>query len=291
MFSIKLKYQKIKSLMHLDKQVAKSQARLFFLNKNHVNSDLITCQSSSVIVSLTTYGPRINEVFLTIESIGFQSKKPRRVILWLDEDEFNIDTLPNTLKKQQDRGLEILFCKNYKSYKKLIPTLKIDSYSSIITIDDDILYPYYFIDELIMESKKYPKTIIGYRCHKIKLSNGKPLPYKKWEYETKDTIPSELILPTGVGGIYYPRECFNDEWVNDEKFMKLSPTADDLWFKVMSIRSGLKSKKVDREINFDMEFLDLDTYQDMGLVKLNCSRKDLNSTQFSNLINHYKISF
>lgn len=110
------------------------------LNTNKIGIDkLFSINNSKVIVSLTTYNKRIYDVYLAIESIMQQTVKPSKIILWLDENEFRPDNIPNSLILQQKRGLEIRFCANIKSYKKLIPTLKNYSNDIIITIDDDVI--------------------------------------------------------------------------------------------------------------------------------------------------------
>lgn len=105
-----------------------------FLGKNNGDRELI--------VSLTSYGCRVNSVALTIESIFQQTVKPNRIILWLSSDEFLcLEDLPYSLRKLQERGLDILFCEDIRSFKKLIPTIKLYPEADILTIDDDVLYP------------------------------------------------------------------------------------------------------------------------------------------------------
>ena len=77
-----------------------------------------------IIISLTSYGKRIYDVYLTIESLMRQTIKPNKIILWLAEDEFSLDNIPQTLKNIQKRGLTIEFCEDIRSYKKLVPALK-----------------------------------------------------------------------------------------------------------------------------------------------------------------------
>src|SRR5690554_7292875 len=70
-----------------------------------------------VILSLTTYNKRIFDVALTIESLFQQTIKANRIILWLAEDEFMGRDLPVKLTKLIDRGLEIRYCEDLKSYR------------------------------------------------------------------------------------------------------------------------------------------------------------------------------
>jgi len=199
---------------------------------------------NEIIVSLTTYGTRLFDVYLTIESIMQQSCKPNKIVLWLS-DELSDIILPKTLQNQQERGLEINFCKDIRSYTKLIPTIKKYPDSIIITIDDDALYHFDLVENLIIEHKKYPKLIIGCRIHRMKLkSKNKLKKYNSWisRYSGYDVSP--LNFPTGVGGVLYPPNCFNEEVFNEEVFLDICKYADDVWFKAMALYNGTMSKRI-----------------------------------------------
>ena len=82
-------------------------------------------------------------------------------------------------------GLKILFCKNLKSYNKIIHTLKIRKNNYIITFDDDIIYNEKSIEFLIKKSKQYTTAIIANRIHKIVLDNNHlPIEYKNWKWNS-----------------------------------------------------------------------------------------------------------
>ncbi|MBO7433900.1 MAG: hypothetical protein J6U13_09150 [Salinivirgaceae bacterium] len=194
-----------------------------------------------VIVSLTTFGERIHNVHLAIESIMQGTIKPNKIVLWLAEDEFKGKTLPRTLLLQQKRGLEIEYCKDVKSFNKLIPSLIKYPDACIITIDDDVMYEYDIVERLINSHKMYSNTICACRMHRIILEQGMPINYMKWNLCISDNDCSALNFPTGVGGILYPPHCFNSEVFNSEVFMKICPKADDIWFYAMALINGTKS--------------------------------------------------
>ena len=73
------------------------------------NQCKITDDEGRVTVSLTSYGERVHDVHLVIESMGRQTRKAREVVLWLDCEEFNADTIPVTLRRLVDRGLDVRF--------------------------------------------------------------------------------------------------------------------------------------------------------------------------------------
>jgi len=125
----------------------------------------------------------------------------------------------------------------------LIPTLKIvnDQEQLIITADDDVLYPQDWIEKLYTEHVQYPDCIICYRGRKITRDRkGKVLTYLKWKKTypslSKSLLgPSIDILPTGRDGVLYPRKIFNDQIFDEETFMVLAPSNDDIWFKAMDL--------------------------------------------------------
>ena len=106
------------------------QSKLLYENRANQLADLIfscNCQgvandkygNEKIIVSLTTYGKRIYDVALSIESIMQGSMKPNKIILWIDKS-WKGKGLPLALQRQQSRGLEINFCKDIRSYTKLV---------------------------------------------------------------------------------------------------------------------------------------------------------------------------
>ena len=137
---------------------------------NEIITAPIVNKERELIISFTTYNKRIHDVYLVVESIAQQTVKPNRLILWLDENEFTLETIPEVLKKQVERGLEIRFCPNYRSYKKLIPTLQCFPSANVITIDDDILYPVDMIRRLVEEHNRFPDCVIGHNAHQMKFN-------------------------------------------------------------------------------------------------------------------------
>ena len=195
-----------------------------------------------IIVSLTTFGERIHNVHLSIESIMQGTLKPNKIILWLAEDEFKEKKLPRTLLLQQRRGLEIAYCQDLKSYNKLIPTLLKYPGEAIITIDDDVIYEYDLVERLVNTHIDNPGTICSCRMHRIKLDlTNKPISYTKWDFCISDGKISPLNFPTGVGGVLYPPNSLASDVLNKDAINKLCPNADDIWFYAMALIKGTKS--------------------------------------------------
>lgn len=193
-----------------------------------------------IIVSLTSYGRRVSDtVYYTILSIFHQTVKPSRIILWLDNDNWNPNNIPTKLKRLVDKGLEVKFCDDIKSYKKLIPTLRLYPEAVIITADDDVIYSSKLIESLYTEYQKNPNVIQCTRAYKVRFINGQPLPYKDWEIAKLNSLESdEILFPIGFGGVLYPPHSLYEDICRNEIFMELAPQADDLWFWYMARLKG-----------------------------------------------------
>lgn len=197
-----------------------------------------------VIVSLTSYGKRIYDVALTIESIMQQSMKTNRIILWLD-DSFKGANLPPAIIKQQKRGLEIMFCKDIRSYTKLIPALRQFPSHAIVTIDDDALYDCNMMAQLISAYQGNPNQIHCCRAHRMLFDDDRHLlPYNSWMHDISEAGVHLHNFFTGVGGVLYPPHCFDDEVLAEGNFLNICPDADDVWFNAMAIKKGTPVNKV-----------------------------------------------
>ncbi|WP_317931189.1 hypothetical protein [Halioxenophilus sp. WMMB6] len=200
----------------------------------------------NIVVSLTSFGLRIEDVYLCIESLFSQSLKADHIVLWLSRENFPDERLPELLHKQQQRGLTINFVdEDFGPYKKYVYSFKQFPDSLIITVDDDILYPVEMIDMLYRGYLKAPQHIYCHRGHRI-VTNGKGgvKPYHAWEFGHVDSNPSLLTFPTGMGGVLYPPGSLHDDAFNAERFLALSPRADDIWLKAMSLKQGTKCVKI-----------------------------------------------
>ena len=251
-------------------------------NTSGISHDKIA--DKEVIISLTTYGERYKDVYITIESLMQQTVKANKIILWLDESYKEKPILP-VLKKQIDRGLEIRYCKDLGSYKKLIPCLKEFPESIIITVDDDVIYNIRTIEKLVSAYNNNPNFIYCNRMHRIKFDGIKVLPYKEWEKGIMDSQESIYNFPVGIGGVLYPPHCFNEEIFNEKFFLSQCPNGDDIWFKAMSLINNFPSKKAEESIIQD-DYLENDVLSSRGLQRLNV-KKNLNDTKFENVYNVY----
>ncbi|MBQ3403605.1 MAG: hypothetical protein IJG65_09605 [Synergistaceae bacterium] len=200
-----------------------------------------------LIVSLTTFPPRIRTVHITIRSLLMQDMKPNKIILWLAEDEFpgkNKD-LPAELLSLRKYGLEINYCENIRSYKKLIPTLRLYPEAEIVTADDDIYYRHNWLSSLYAEHVRHPEDICAHRITKFYIDDSGSFRIVGGGYEVYPR-PSFLHKFTGVGGVIYPLGCFHEDILRSEIFTEICTTNDDVWFWLMAVLTGRRIRVTEK---------------------------------------------
>ena len=241
---------------------------------------------ANIIVSLTTYGRRLQWVDLTIESIMQQTIKANKIVLWLGEKDFR-RPIPYSLRRMEERGLEIRETRDIRSYTKLIPSLIDYPNDIIITIDDDVLYDFELLDKMVSSYQNNPSNIHACRCHVMKYnSSGKLMPYNTWEMNSFDYSDKMNNFFTGVGGVLYPPACHDEDVCNVTVFERICPTADDVWFNAMARKKGTLIDKVPTKSTMGIDYIGNDAVEDMGLYNLNTKGKCLNDIQIKDVWNY-----
>ena len=244
-------------------------------------------RAEKIIVSFTSYKPRINDVKYTIYSLLNQTFAPDKLILWLDEDSFpqREENLPQDLLELRNFGLTIDWCENLRPYKKLIPALEKYPDDIIVTADDDIFYRPDWLKILYDEHLKSPDCLIAHRAHRIRLdAQGNLFPYLKWIMAEKSFTPCYENFFTGAGGVLYKKKFFHEDILRRDIFMEVSPNNDDIWFWAMAVLNGTKIKipsKGQRYLIYD----DIDMQR--GEETLWSKNKNGNDVQLKQVIERY----
>lgn len=186
-----------------------------------------------VIVSLTSYPPRIPELWKVIETILRQTVMPDKIILYLTKSQVNsIDKLPESLLKLQSRGLEIqLLEEEIRSHSKYFGAFKQYPNDLVITIDDDLFYRTDLIANLLRWHKQYPNAIIANWVKEILPHTDK---YKEWPDGSTPKLSNRFLL-LGVSSVLYPPHCMYKDIFNVQMIKDLCLTADDVWLSCMAL--------------------------------------------------------
>lgn len=195
-----------------------------------------------IIVSLTSYGKRLENVDLTIRSILLQSVRPNKIILWLDSS-ISSNMLPHRLILLKNKGLDIRFnCVDLKGHKKYFYAMQEYPDSLIITVDDDVVYYPDTLKTLIDTSRKYPNAVVARRVNQLTFLNNSIMPYSEWNFNCRQYLKPRMdLLATGVGGVLYPPSCIPDGAFNIDSIIKNAISADDIWLKFHEVSKGIKT--------------------------------------------------
>lgn len=190
-----------------------------------------------LIVSLTSYPARFGSLHLVLRSLLTQSLRADRLVLWLaDGDEQHLPPAVSEL------GVETRNCPNWRSYKKIVPSLLEWPEAHIVTADDDV---YYGPDWLARLVRHADAGVVCHRAHRIALNEtGEPRPYADWRRNIDAPDCSPLIFPTGVGGVLYAPGAFHADVCRAELFEALAPSADDVWLYWMHRLAGSRPAKI-----------------------------------------------
>lgn len=190
----------------------------FEMNNDEINLELT--EFPKVILSLSTTPNRLSEI-----RDGWGIKQPIEKLLNLSypnyEIHFNIPYINHKTSEEyvipewlinyslNNDKLKIFRCNDYGSITKIVPTiLRVDEpETTIITVDDDLIYEDGFIEYHIKKQKIHPDSALGFAgigaydgsCHLCTTLN-------------KDT---KIKILEGYKTVSYKRKFFNDDFLTD----------------------------------------------------------------------------
>lgn len=188
----------------------------------------LTAQGGPV-VSLTSFDPRLRRAHLTLESIGRGTRKPSRIVLWLDEEVHVTAPIP-ALARMVQRGLEIRHCDDHGPHKKYQPyAASIETHRlPMITADDDVLYPRTWLASLMAVHERDPDAIVAHRVNRIEVSDGGIRPYSEWS-RAEDRRRTPRNYAVGIKGVLYPPAFLDRLRHLGTSFAEVAPGSSDTW--------------------------------------------------------------
>lgn len=239
--------------------------------------------ATDIIVSLTSFPARINNVWQVIECFQRQSYKPRKIILWLSAEQFpNSDSIPQTLRMRESQDFEIrLVDGDIRSHKKYHYVAKEYADSLVFLVDDDIYYDTQLIERTVKAHEEYPDAIIcNYAYHIKHDKDGTLLPYNRWARENRASQSDDLFFGSGGGTLFRPSSLHPD-LTDIGSALACCPIADDIWLNAMVRLAG---KPVVLLRNGDI--LPIYNRHDVMLYRQN-QEQSMNDSQLTAVIQHY----
>lgn len=272
-------------------EILKLYIRIIGFNNTKLLGDKI--EGKEVIISLTSYGRRINSVLpFTIYSLFRQRVMPSKIVLVLDD--YEKEKVDDRLLFFEKKGLTIIYDqRDLRSFKKLVPVLERFPNEIIITVDDDVYYRKTFLEKMLLSYREEKNSIHAYTMHQVTFdANGKMNKYLNWiDNDFVKNLEVKHAFPVGVGGILYQKSLLYKDVCNVDLFKSLCPLADDIWFFFMGKMKGTTYKKIESKNRhyFFMDGLYQLTHKDSSLSKENVGESK-NDVQLDNVISHYHLN-
>lgn len=229
---------------------------------------------ANVILSISSIPERVELFLAGLDWLANQTLQPKRTVIWLGGEFFSEEQRLELYKQfPLADGIEIRYRHDVGPQTKLLYALREFATYPIVTADDDVLYPPFWLEELYTSFQSAPQHIHCFRAHEIRISpDGHLLPYLDWNWLGRGTKgPSALLFPTGTCGVIYPVKSLSEHVFDQDVMRQLCPTNDDIWFKGMSLLNGTWVQKVREE---SLEFPLVPGSQTRVLWKTNFERND-----------------
>lgn len=243
-------------------------------------------KQSDIVVSLTSFPARIYNVHLVIQCILRQTILPRKILLWLSQEQFEGIELPRNLTDLRNDIFEIRFVKgDIRSHKKYHYVLSEYPDSKIVLIDDDLFYPTDMLEKMSNASDEHPDSVICRYGSIMKFNNGTLLPYNAWWYEiVSESDDPNFFFGTG-GGVLLKKTWLYKDVLNVDLAIGLTPLADDVWLNAMVNLKGTPKYK----INFGQILpITIDNNEKLSVENV---QNDRNTEQIETLTRYYQSKY
>lgn len=225
---------------------ARCQARRTELRRGRPRPCAPYAGDPSLIVSLTSIAPRFGSLELVLRSLLDQTLRPQRVLVWVRANEES--AVPREVRRLSDSGVFIRSLDNdLGPASKLLPTLTLHPHSTVVTADDDVVYPRTWLFDLHERAQQVPGSIACHRAHLMTFDARDRLrPYAAWKLETSEVGPDPHLFFTGHGGVLFPPGTLDRRVSDADELRLLCPTADDVWLNWMARLAGTPIVRVPR---------------------------------------------
>lgn len=216
---------------HLLRYIANSLLPLYLTVTKGKSMKEIGKEVLPIVVSFTSFPVRIGKVWMVVEAMLRQQRRPELIVLWLSRDQFpnELSDLPQQLVEQQTRGLEIRFVEgDIRSHKKYYYAFTEFKDKYVLTIDDDLLFPSTFVGDVYDCVKRHPNSVIANFGSRFRW-NEKIGYLDRTDYRIQpDETGKNLFFGSGGGTLFQPDKLL--PYMDDiETIWNLCPTADDIY--------------------------------------------------------------
>lgn len=217
----------------------------FRLVRDTAYEDVLARCRVPLVVSFTSFPKRIGFTVNVIENVSRQTRKADKVLLYLAPEQFpgRENDLPQALLEQAEQGkVELRWVRDVRSHKKYHFVMREFPDASIVTLDDDLVYPDDMLENLFHCYLCHPDKISAMRAHLTvtDMAMGQILGYNRWvkEYRGATYLPSPQLFVTSGAGTLFPPKVLHPMALDMDRAWTLCPHADDVWLNLMALLNG-----------------------------------------------------
>lgn len=204
--------------------------------KQYYFSEYDKIVKAKIIVNITTWTKRDWCLYPMLKNLKQQTLHPDKIVLWLSEEEYDKDKLPQSIQKCIDEKLltDVMWVKNNTKGHKRYDCFKHFNDCYNILLDDDILYKPSFIEELVNEAKKHQNCVTVYSSYSVeydgvKITRGQ---YIKEPSHKNNFIAGRCCFPPHI----FPFDAYENEKLRNEYVLN----CDESWYRPFFIKHDIK---------------------------------------------------
>lgn len=189
-----------------------------------------------LVVTLTTIPDRMTALGPVLASLVDQTITADRIILWRpDRSRRSGEPYPDP--GPLPAGVEVLPCTDEGPATKLLPALVAEPDAAIVVVDDDVIYPADFLEQLLAAHRQSHKAAIGWRGWQIvEGRHPKRFPHV---FATALAEARAVDILLGTWGYLVPPRTFDAAVHDFTGFPEESRFVDDVWFSGHMARLGV----------------------------------------------------
>lgn len=204
--------------------------------KENYYSKIDSILNAKIVANLTTWTKRDWCLHPMLKNLKQQTLYPDRIVLWLSEEEYNKDKLPQSIQKCIDEKLltDVMWVKNNTKGHKRYDCFKYFNDCYNILLDDDILYKPAFIEELVNETKKHQNCITVYSSYSVEY-NGVHVTrgqFMKEPSHKNNFMAGLCCFPPYI----FPFDAYENESMRNEYVLN----CDESWYRPFFIKHDIK---------------------------------------------------
>ncbi|QCI66059.1 hypothetical protein [Phreatobacter stygius] len=189
-----------------------------------------------LVVSLTTVPERMDRLQPVLRSLIDQTVPADRIIVWRPAVSRRSGLAYPDPGPLPD-GVEVLASTDEGPATKLLPALVAEPGAAVVVVDDDVIYPVDFLEQLLAGHRAHPKAAIGWRGWRIVDGvHAKRFPHI---FATGVAAPTPVDILLGTWGYLVPPGAFDASVHAFDGHPPAVRFVDDVWFSGHLAKRGI----------------------------------------------------